>query len=411
MAPDAAVPAIAASVIDTRAHSRAIDRMRAALAQRVWRAVCAVALLVLMPQLRAQHLPGCDFADSLQRFEALRLSEGLPGAALLLGARDGLLLEHYAGNYNAETVVAVASASKLLSAVRLLQLADQGVVDLHAPIGGQLPEFSGDKAAMTLAQLFSHTSGYGNDSAAPEITDRSLSLAEAVAQIACCRDFPAGFGVGQQFAYGGVSMHIGGRAMEVASGQDWQLGWQQELGQPLGIRSIDWQAFGPTANYMIAGGARSSLRDYGQVLHLLLNEGRNANGERILSVGAVRSLWQDQIVDRPVIDPPPAVDGDPRYGIGSWIEGGPGDETPPRIHSLGAFGFMPWVDSEAGLFGVFMVRGLPGINNRALPVYRDLMGALTRAAHAPECRPFETFPTLFAGDFESPRPLLASPAN
>lgn len=384
---------------------------RAASRHGAWLALCASAVITLIPQVRAQHLPGCDFADSLQRFEALRLREGLPGAAVLLGTRDGLLLEHYAGDYNAETVVAVASASKLLSAVRLLQLADQGVVDLHAPIGGWLPEFSGDKATMTLAQLFSHTSGYGNDSAAAEITDRSLSLAQAVVQIACCRDFPTGFAVGQQFAYGGVSMHIGGRAMEVASGQDWQRGWQQELGQPLGIRSIDWQAFGPTRNYMIAGGARSNLRDYGQVLHLLLNDGRSTLGERLLGARAVRSLWQDQVAGRPVVAPPPTAEGDLRYSLGSWIEGDADPGAPPLIHSLGAFGFMPWVDFESGLFGVFMLRGLPGINTRALPVYRELIVELTQAASAPACVPFEHFPAVFAGDFETLQPLIGESSH
>jgi hypothetical protein len=155
-----------------------------------------VLLLGTLPQAHAQQGPGCDFGTSLQRFEAMRQREGLPGAALLLGSRQGLLLEHYTGSYSAQTVVAIASASKLLSAVRILQLSDHGVLDLDAPIGPLLPEFSGDKAGMTLDQLFSHTSGYGNDSGAPEITDRSISLAEAVQQIACCRDFPAGYSVG-----------------------------------------------------------------------------------------------------------------------------------------------------------------------------------------------------------------------
>lgn len=342
----------------------------------------------------------CVFDASVQRFDALRLRESLPGGAMLLGTRQGLLLEHYSGSYGPDTTVAIASASKLLSAVRILQLADRGALDLDAPIGAHLPEFTGEKAGMTLDQLFSHTSGYGNDSGAPEITDRSISLAEAVQQIACCRDFPAGYTVGGQFAYGGVSMHIGGRVAEVVTAQDWQVGWQQALAAPLGIDSIDWQAFGPTTNYMIAGGARSDLRDYGAVLHLLLNEGVASSGRRLLSRDSVFELWRDRVGALPVIDPPPTADPPVRYGLGSWFAPQRPADRPPLIHSLGAFGFMPWIDFEAGLFGVFMLRGLPGINTRLLPEYEALLVELRAAAEAPGCAEFVRFDAVFADTFE-----------
>lgn len=375
--------------------------------------LCASALLLGLSAsgLAAPSHAGstCVFDASVQRFETLRLRESLPGGAMLLGTRQGLLLEHYGGSYGPETTVALASASKLLSAVRILQLADRGVLDLDAPIGAHLPEFTGEKAGMTLDQLFSHTSGYGNDSAAPEITDRSISLAEAVQQIACCRDFPAGYTVGGQFAYGGVSMHIGGRVAEVATAQDWQLGWQQALGAPLGIDSIDWQAFGPTTNYMIAGGARSDLRDYGAVLHLLLNEGVASSGRRLLSRDNVFELWRDRIGTLPVIDPPPTAEPPVRYGLGSWFVPQRPADRPPLIHSLGAFGFMPWVDFEAGLFGVFMLRGLPGINTRLLPEYEALLVELRAAAGAPGCAEFERFDGVYSDTFEGSGPPILLP--
>ncbi|WP_395787995.1 serine hydrolase domain-containing protein [Aquimonas sp.] len=150
----------------------------------------------------------CAFQPALSRFDNLLATEGLPGGAVLIGTRQGVLLERYAGTYNANTVVAIASASKLASAIRIAQLIDRGVLDAEAPVSELLPQFTGEKADMNLLQLFSHTSGYGNDSAAPEITDRSISLAEAVDQIACCRDFPAGYGVGQQFAVSVRPSHL-----------------------------------------------------------------------------------------------------------------------------------------------------------------------------------------------------------
>jgi len=345
----------------------------------------------------------CNYSPALARFEQLLSEQSLPGGAVLVGTRQGLLVEQYRGNYGPQTVVAIASASKLASAIRLVQLADRGSLSLDSRAGDWLPPFADARASMTVEQLFSHTSGYGNDSAAPEITDRSLSLAESVDLIGCCRPLAQGYTVGGQFAYGGVSMHIAGRMAELASGQDWQLGWQQALGAPLGIASIDWQAFGATTNYMIAGGARSNLRDFGALLHLLLNEGRS-RGVRLLSRDAVFEFWQDRVGTLPVIDPPPSAQSPIRYGLGSWIV----DRAPsrrPLIHSLGAFGFMPWVDFEAGLFGVFMIRGLPGINDDAYPVYLRMIEDLRTATDGGDCAESERFGEIFVDGLEGGNPV------
>jgi len=55
------------------------------------------------------------------------------------------------------------------------------------------------------------------------------------------------------------------------------------------------------ANSAFAGGARSYLRDYGRLLHLLLNEGW-ANGQRLLSRDAVYRFWHDNVGNLPAID-------------------------------------------------------------------------------------------------------------
>lgn len=356
------------------------------------------ALLALVSISTADAGGSCDYTPALNRFDQLLSDQSLPGGAVLVGTRQGLLVEEYRGSYGPQTVVAIASASKLASAIRLVQLADHGSLPLDSPVGDWLPQFADTRASMTIEQLFSHTSGYGNDSGAPEITDRSLSLAESVELIACCRPLAQGYAVGEQFAYGGVSMHIAGRMAELAGGQDWQLGWQQKLGGPLGITRIDWQAFGATTNYMIAGGARSNLRDYGALTHLLLNEGRG-NGVRLLSRDAVFEFWRDRVGALPVIDPPPTATQPIRYSLGAWIvDREPG--RPPLIHSLGAFGFMPWVDFEAGLFGVFMIRGLPGINGEAYPVYMQMIEDLRDATAAGSCQEFERFDEVFVDGLE-----------
>ena len=356
-------------------------------------------MLLALPALAAAQA-ACPFAAAQQRFVQLLQAERLPGGALLLGDRQGLLLERYYGSYTAQTVVPIASGSKLVSGVRILQLIDQGAIDPGAPVAAVLPQFTGDKAAMTVAQMFSHTAGYGDDSGDPLVFDRTITLAQAVDEIACCRPLPAGYTVGGQFAYGGVSMHIAGRLAEVASGLDWQAGWQAQLGAPLGITTIDWQGLGATANYPIAGGARSSLRDMGRLLHLLANDGRS-NNRRLLSPGAAGRMAADRAAGLPVAFAPPNVTAPVRYGLGAWIDGVGGPDRPQFLHSLGAFGFMPWVDFQREVFGVFMIRGFGPINAAAVPAYREMIAAIEAELDGGTCGWEERFDEVFVDDVEA----------
>ena len=362
------------------------------------RLVMLAAALGFAPCALAQD--ACPFTAAQQRFMQLLQAENLPGGALLIGDRQGILLERYYGSYGPQTVVAIASGSKLVSGVRILQLIDRDAIDPDAPVATVLPQFTGDKAAMSVAQMFAHTAGYGDDSGDPLVFDRTITLEQAVDEFACCRPLAAGYTVGGQFSYGGVSMHIAGRVAEVATGTDWQLGWQAQLGAPLGITSIDWQAFGTTLNYPIAGGARSSLRDMGRLLHLLANDGRS-NNRRLLSPGASSRLLDDRAAGLPVAYAPPNVSPPVRYGLGAWIDGIGGPDRPRFVHSLGAFGFMPWVDFEREVFGVFMIRGFGAINGAAIPAYRDMITAIEAELDGGTCGWEEHFDEVFVDDLEA----------
>jgi CubicO group peptidase (beta-lactamase class C family) len=169
---------------------------------------------------------------------------------------------------------------------------------------------------------------------------------------------------------------------------------------PLGITTIDWQAFGATSNYSIAGGARSSLRDAGRLLHLLANDGRS-NNRRLLSPGAAEGLLVNRAAGLPVAYAPPNVTAPVRYGLGAWIDGVGGPDRPRLVHSLGAFGFMPWVDFERKVFGVFMIRGFGAINTAAIPAYREMFATIEAELDAGTCGWEERFDEVFADDVEA----------
>jgi CubicO group peptidase (beta-lactamase class C family) len=303
-------------------------------------------------------------------------------------------------------VVPVASATKLLSGVRILQLVDRGLIDLDAPVTQYLAEFSGRgaKSGMTMRQMFSHTSGYGDDEDSLVLAAKT-TLAADVAWIACCVDPPYP-PPGAYFAYGGISMQVGGEVAQVQSGEDWQAGWIAHVGAPLGIDTIDWQGLAATQNYRIAGGARASLPDYAKVLAMLAGGGVG-NGARILGANAIATLDHDQTRGAALGYAPPTADGSTASGVGAWIETGLSLSTEqPTISSIGKFGFTPWVDLGYGYWGVLMLdqeaTTLVPIGQRAHDALLDF-SALVRAQFDASCPLIETYDEIFrAGDDAAP---------
>ena len=366
---------------------------------RLNRIACILCLTLVITPASMAWADVCSFPGARTEFNELLQVEGLSGGGFLVGGRQGVFIESYYGDYSEATVKPVGSASKLLSATRILQAVERGDVDLDSPVSTYLPEFTGGKGAMTTRQMLSHTAGYGDDVGATEVSDLSLTLAEAVSQIACCRPLNSGYTVGGQFSYGDVSMHIAGRILEVVENGDWQDLWEQELGAPLGVSTIDWQGLGPTQNYRIAGGARSNLKDYSRVLHMLTNEGRG-NGQRSLSASTIRSLWQDNVGILPVAFAPPGIATPIRYSLGSWLYNDRPIEQAPLIHSLGTFGFFPWIDFERQIYGIFMIHDDVGVSDALVDTYDSMLTSIKSDYDAIACTPLEWDDEIYFDGFE-----------
>jgi serine-type D-Ala-D-Ala carboxypeptidase/endopeptidase len=313
------------------------------------------ALLAIMiiadPQTAATQAPPPtpDFAPLTEAMEQYVSACGLPGAAMIVMRGEHVLYEHYVGDYTSETVIPIASASKWLSGAVIMSLADDGLIDLDAPISTYLPQFAGRKGAMTVRQLFSHTSGLPTEH--PMVHNRWTTLAEAADAIARAElDAPPG----AEFRYGGVSMHVAGRIAEVVTGQPWNDLFAERLTIPLGMSTTRFGLL-PTENPSPAGAAWSNLCDYSRFLQMLA-AGGELDGVRVLSGESVAIMLADQTRSAPMrgavatFRAPGA-----RYGIGNWIfdidESGAGSVNT----SPGAFGFTPWLDHERGVIGVLMI--------------------------------------------------------
>ena len=364
-----------------------------------------LAVLATTPAARAGE---CDFAAVTARVQQLVQRAGVSDAGIAIGTPRGLLLKQYlhagggASAYDDTVRVPVASASKLLAGVRILQLVDRGAIALDAPVSGYLPGFTGLKGTMTMRQMFSHTAGYGDDLDSPVLAF-PVTLAEDVAWIAQHVDMPYP-PPGAYFAYGGISMQVGGEVAQVRGDEDWQAGWQAHVGAPLAAPGIDWQGLGPTTNYRISGGAQASLPDYANVLAMLL-AGGVGNGWRILSPQAIATLDADQTAGAALAYSPPGADGSHAYSVGAWIEAFPPPPAAPSISSIGKFGYAPWVDFDGGFYGVIMIEQqattFPPMGELSHDALVDI-DALVRAQPLATCTPVETADELFRDGSELP---------
>ncbi|MCF6318898.1 MAG: beta-lactamase family protein [Proteobacteria bacterium] len=299
----------------------------------------------------------CNFSSvDLSVENLLQSYPVIPGIGLKIAYPNEVIYEKYWGQYDNNTVVPLASATKLLSAVTIMSLVDENLIDLDLPVSHYLPQFTADKGLMTVRQMFSHTAGMPDNARMLNKTvlnaRNGLSLEQAVDFLACCE--PLLYQPGEGFAYGGASMHIAGRVAEVVAEKSWIDVFNQNITIPLNISSMDFNGLGVTQNYRIAGGAQSSLPDYSKVLNMLLNKGRYQS-TRILSEQAVATMLSDNVADLDIVYAPPSIDEEVKYGMGTWLIFNENNNL-TSLYSPGAFGFTPWVDYDLNYYAAFMVK-------------------------------------------------------
>lgn len=291
-----------------------------------------------------------DFTKVDARARAWLASSELPGAALLV-VRDGNVLhEAYYGEYDAETVVPIASASKWLAGALVLALVDRKTLALDEPVSKYVTEFTGDKATITVRQLFDHTSGLPSESG--ERGGPLSTLERAARDLARVKLVSP---PGRVFRYGGDAMQVGGRVVEIAGGASWNELFQKHVAQPLGLEHTQWGRFGLSRNPQIAGGASATLVDYGRFVRMLL-AGGELDGKRVLSESAVRELVTDRTGDAEIasVELTRRV-GSRGYGVGCWVERKDARGVTTAASSPGAFGFWPYVDFEQRVAVIWMI--------------------------------------------------------
>ncbi|MBS1533419.1 MAG: beta-lactamase family protein [Bacteroidetes bacterium] len=255
------------------------------------------------------------------------------------------------GGYTGDTRELLASCSKWLSAGVLMSLVDEGKLKLSDTVGKYLPNFTKyHKGNITIAQLFSHTSGFPGQSDKNYEGNPLFTLSRAADSIA--KNVPLLAAPGKQFYYGGVSMQVAGRICEVVSGESWAALFNEKIAAPLGMTNTD---YGLSLNPGIAGGARSTPNDYIKYLNMIMNDGVAANGTRVLSQDAINAMEQGQTANVSVAYTPyplSLLQTNNFYGIGNWRDVTGSGDTLIEDSSPGAFGSHPWIDRSRKVTGI-----------------------------------------------------------
>jgi CubicO group peptidase (beta-lactamase class C family) len=152
-------------------------------------------------------------------------------------------------------------------------------------------------------------------------------------------------------------MRVAGACAEVAAGKKWRELFDDAIGKPVGMSSTRWGRLELSQNPSPAGGASSTLRDYGRFLAMVLGRGE-VDGVRVLSEAGVAELLRDQTGGVPIGRASVGRrggDGKASYGVGCWVEGKDEQGETVTASSPGAFGFVPAVNMERGVGFIWMI--------------------------------------------------------
>jgi CubicO group peptidase (beta-lactamase class C family) len=187
-----------------------------------------------------------EVAEFLRTELARRASaRGVPGAAVAV-VIDGEIVDHAVGVLSTatgveatpESVFQIGSITKVWTATLVMQLVDEGLVELDQPIRTYLPEFRlGDDAAtgsITVRQLLTHQAGFEGDI----FTDTGRGDDAIEKFVALLADMPQTFAPGFMFSYNNAGYIVLGLLVERLRGKSWEQALIEHIAAPLGLQRV-----------------------------------------------------------------------------------------------------------------------------------------------------------------------------
>lgn len=303
---------------------------------RPW--VVALVLLANQDPCRAQaELP----PQTPQAVDALAArfleSSGAPG--LSIAVVDDLQVAYQRGYGRAdvendvpatpESVYRLASISKMLTAVAVLQLVESGKLDLAAPIQTYVPEFPRKEWPLSAEHLLKHQGGIrhyrGREAESAEHYDRVRDA------LCVFQDDPLLFAPGEKFSYTTYGYNLLGAAVEGASGQDYVSYVRLRIAEPAGMKSLRPDHPGEIIPHRAAGYRRGPPPDRALQNDVAVDVSNKIPGGGWCSTPGDLARFAIALVDERLVShatlermwtPQPTAGGEPTLaGFGCFVQG------------------------------------------------------------------------------------------
>jgi len=368
-------------------------------------------------------------------------SGGVPHVAAIAADRDGVIYRGAAGPrevggddpVSTDSIFRIMSMTKMPCTVVALQQAEQGRLDLDAPVARYCPAFAdtqvltgfdGDTPVLrppasqaTVRQLLTHTTGLGYWFWSEDLVrwESLTGIPNVVAGTRNCLTAPLLADPGTAFIYG-INLDWLGQVIEAVTGTTLDVAIKEGVTGPLGMDQTtflmnDDQRAGATPVHIKADGQWTSIGevlnqepeyfagghglygppgDYIKFQRALLRGGE-LDGTRILRPETVTAAFTNQIgdldfpADIPSADPnssgPLAVGPGFKWGYGLLLN--TADQPGGRRAGSGAWAGLCnthfWIDPATGVCASIYSNFLPFITPEGLALYNDFERALYMA--------------------------------
>jgi len=271
--------------------------------------------------------PAIDQQHWQERLDELAAKHHVPGAALavlrlgddgdeLVEAATGVLNKSTGVEVTTDSVFQIGSITKVWTATLVMQLVDEGKLDLDAPVIEVLPGLQladADVAAkVTMRHLLNHTSGIDGD----VFTDTGRGDDVLAGYVAALADVEQNHPLGATFSYCNSGFSLAGRVVEVLTGKTWDAVLRERIISPLGLTHTSTlpeeailhrvavghitpdpeQESHPAPVWMLprslgpAGLVNATARDVTAFARMHLSEGRATDGTVVLSPSSTAAM-------------------------------------------------------------------------------------------------------------------------